>query len=281
MSRKKKNTLLFAAALALAVTVAIGLPLWLVLGRTAENETGRETRIAADGYASSDFYMQDGFLRYGAGEHMAGIDVSVHQGLIDWQAVADSGVEFAVIRAGLRGATLGALYEDEQFRYNLREAKAAGLKVGVYFFSQAKDEAEAREEAEYVCKLLDGEKLELPVYYDWEVVDESSRVTSPSDVDLTACTLAFCENVEANGYRAGVYFNQTIGYLHLDLEKTAQYSLWLAEYSDAPTFPAKFRCLQFSDSGTVAGIVGNVDLDLWISEETNEVTVNEIESESE
>lgn len=278
MSGKKKKILPFVVMLAVAVAIAIGLPLWIVLGRTAADDPQRETR--AVGYGASEFYMQDGFLRYGAGEHMIGIDVSVHQGLIDWQAVADSGVEFAVIRAGLRGATLGALYEDEQFRYNFREAKAAGLKVGVYFFSQAKNEAEAREEAEYVCELLDGAELELPVYYDWEVVDASSRVTSPHDVDLTACTLAFCESVEANGYRAGVYFNQTIGYLHLDLEKTAQYSLWLAEYGTAPTFPVKFNCIQYSDSGTVAGIVGNVDLDLWIEAE-HEVTTNESENENE
>lgn len=213
-------------------------------------------------YSAECFYRDGEFLRYRDREHMIGIDVSTHQNTIDWQAVADSGIEFALIRAGYRGATAGELYEDDCFAYNLKEAKKAGIKVGVYFFSQAINVEEAREEAEYVCELLDKEELELPVFYDWEYLE--GRVPQPWLAPMTDCALAFCETVKAEGYEAGVYFNQDYGYNYLDIRELGDCTLWLAEYGDVPEFPYLYHCVQYTDSGSVPGIQGPVDLNLMI-----------------
>lgn len=269
MTHKREDPALRRVAIALAVAVAIvvvGVLLFL-LRSPAEEEAPSAPTAAENEYDPDAFAMRDGFLRYDGGKHMVGIDVSTHQGVIDWQAVADAGVEFAILRVGYRGSTEGKLYEDEQFHENLAGAKAAGLKVGVYFFSQALDAGEAAEEAGFACDILDGAALDLPVFYDWEEVSGGTRVESAASVPMTECAAAFCRAVEQQGYTAGVYFNQNYGYGHLELEKLQDYTLWLAEYGDTPGFRYHFDCLQYTDSGTVAGIEGSVDLDLWIVQE--------------
>ena len=198
-----------------------------------------------------------------------GIDVSSHQGVIDWQAVAGDGIGFAIIQAGYRGYSDGMCSEDEQFRANLSGAKAAGLETGVYFFSQAVNEEEAREEAAYVLGLLNGEALDLPVYYDWERVESApARTDEVNGETVTACAKAFCETVEAGGYEAGVYFNQNYVYTLVDLAQLLDYPLWMAQYQTVPDFFYHFTCWQYTDSGTVAGITGPVDLDLRFLEKT-------------
>ncbi len=221
-----------------------------------------EETMTPNPWGAEGFYMQDGFLHYTDAPYQIGIDVSTHQGLIDWQAVADAGVEFAIIRAGYRGSTEGLLYEDEQFRYNLERAKAVGLQVGVYFFSQAVNTEEALEEAEFLCELLDGEVLDLPVFYDWEETGSDSRTGAYHSFPLTDFARTFCRAVTENGYAAGVYFNQNFGYHYFDLRELKAYTLWLAEYNIPPTFSYAFDCLQYTDSGTVAGIEVPVDLNL-------------------
>lgn len=269
MTHKRKDPALRRVAIALAVAAAVIVvgALLFLLRAPAEEEAPSGPTAAENEYDPDAFAMRDGFLRYDGGKHMVGIDVSTHQGVIDWQAVADAGVEFAILRAGYRGSTEGKLYEDEQFRENFAGAKAAGLKVGVYFFSQALNADEAAEEAEFACEILDGEALDLPVFYDWEEVSGGTRVGSAASVPMTQCAAAFCEAVERRGYTAGVYFNQTYGYGHLALEELQDYTLWLAEYGQTPGFRYHFDCLQYTDSGTVAGIEGTVDLDLWIVQE--------------
>ena len=211
-------------------------------------------------YLSENYYWEGGFLRYKDREHRIGVDVSSYQGDVDWQQVADSGVQFAVIRAGYRGSTAGELYVDDSFYKNLQQAKDADLAVGVYFFSQAVTAEEAREEAVYVCELLDGADLELPVYYDWEYLD--GRVPPAASMPMTECAIAFCEEVKDRGYLPGVYFNQDYGYNYLDLAQLRGYHLWLAEYGNTPAFTYHYDCVQYTDSGSVPGISGPVDLDL-------------------
>ena len=274
MTRRKKKKV--NQTLALVVTVLSAVALVVILGVIVSScahgssveetvppvtEEPRET-APLNAYAPEDFYLEDGFLRYST-DSLIGVDVSTHQGLIDWQAVKASGVEFAIIRAGYRGTTQGLLYEDELFRDNLDGAKEAGLLVGVYFFSQAANTEEAAEEAEFVCELLDGIKLDLPVYYDWEEVSGQSRIPGAAEIPMTECAVAFCESVEAQGYKAGVYFNQTYGYDHLDLLALQDYSLWLAEYGNIPTFDYHFHCLQYTDSGVVDGIETEVDMNVF------------------
>lgn len=253
------------------VVIAILVALLYPRGNENDNENDPSSeifptiqKIPENDYITENFYWEDGFLRYKERKHMIGIDVSTHQQTIDWDAVADSGVEFAMIRAGFRGSTAGDLYEDDCFAYNLREAKAAGLKVGVYFFSQAISQEEAKQEAEYVCELLDGEKLDLPIFYDWEYLD--GRVYQPWLMPMTVCAIAFCEAIEEEGYEPGVYFNQDYGTNYLDLRRLEDYTLWLAEYGGIPEFPYLYHCVQYTDNGTVPGIDGPVDLNLLFLE---------------
>ena len=133
--------------------------------------------VARNSYDAAGFYKEDGFLRYGDGTlgSEVGVDISSHQQSVDWEAVKAAGVDFAILRAGYRGYTEGAIQEDETFLTNLAAAKAAGLKVGVYFFSQALDKAEAVEEAEFVLNLLDGAELDYPIFFDWEDIEAEAR----------------------------------------------------------------------------------------------------------
>lgn len=274
MARRRRKTepdltKVLLAFLAAALVIAVGTTVYLLCAPEQTEPSEPIVPTAAENeYEPDAFVMRDGFLHYEEAPYMIGMDVSTHQGLIDWQAVADAGVEFAILRVGYRGSTEGKLYEDEQFRENFAGARAAGLKIGVYFFSQALTAEEAEEEAAFACRLLDGEKLDLPVFYDWEEVSGGSRVESAAAVPMTDCAIAFCETVERKGYTAGVYFNQNYGYGHLELEQLQDYTLWLAEYGDSPSFRYHFDCLQYTDSGTVNGIEGSVDLDLWISKDS-------------
>ena len=193
----------------------------------------------------------------------AGIDVSTHQKEIDWQAVAADGVDFAMLRLGHRGYSQGGLFQDEAFAQNLQGAVDAGLEVGVYFFSQAVSPEEAEEEAEYVLGVLDGKKLAFPVAFDWEPITEDTARTDGLDGEtVTRCAAAFCKRIADAGYRPAVYFNRTQGYLHYDLRELTDYILWLAEYETTPDFYYHFDLWQYSHTGRVDGIQGNVDLDL-------------------
>ena len=190
-----------------------------------------------------------------------GIDVSSHQGVIDWPAVAESGVEFAMIRLGYRSYRDGSLNVDEQAIYNLTEARAAGLKVGAYFFSQALTEEEARQEAAFALEILDGMELDLPLAYDWEQVAGSTRTGEMEPETLTACVHAFCGGLE--GYTPMVYFNLDLSRTLLDVETVAEYDFWFAQYADAPELTAPIRFWQYSDQGEVPGITEKVDLNWY------------------
>ena len=223
-------------------------------------------------YDAEAFAVADGFLTYTGGFSAVGVDVSSHQKEIDWAAVAEAGVEFAMIRAGYRGYTEGGLFEDEYFRANLEGAAAAGLDVGVYFFSQAVSREEAREEAEFLLSLLDGYALTYPVVFDWERQSGETSRTRLTDGDtVTRCAVDFCEVVEAAGYLPMVYFSPSKGYGELDLETLMEWPFWLAHYTDGwqPTsFRYHFHVWQYSSTGSVPGIKGNVDLNLCLTEFT-------------
>lgn len=193
----------------------------------------------------------------------AGIDVSTHQKDVDWQSVAADGIEFVMLRLGHRGYTEGGLFLDQTFEQNLRGALDAGLDVGVYFFSQAVTPEEAVEEADYVLEALDGQALAFPVAFDWESIPgDEARTDSLDGETMTRCAAAFCNRIANAGYRPAVYFNQTQGYLRYDLRELTDYELWLAEYGTVPNFYYHFDLWQYSQTGRVDGIQGDVDLDL-------------------
>lgn len=221
----------------------------------------------ANCWLEEGFSMEDGRVSYRADgvEARLGVDVSHMQGKIDWQAVADDGVEFAIIRAGGRGygVDTGTLYEDTRFAYNLKQAQKAGLQVGTYFFSQATSAQEAEEEAQFLLDLLDGAELTGPVVFDWENIDYAAARTDNVDADtLTQAALTFCQTIERAGYQPMIYLNQYMAYLRYNLQ-VSKYPFWLAQYSEKPDFPYEFWMWQYTDEGKVDGIKGNVDLNLF------------------
>lgn len=216
-------------------------------------------------YGPMDFQYEGQYLTCIAGESTLGIDVSTYQGQIDWQQVAESPVEFVMIRVGYRGYESGWIQDDDYAKANYEGAKAAGLKVGVYFFSQALDEWEAVEEASFVLSKIKGWELDLPVVYDWEYVKEEARTGQMDARQVTDCTLAFCRVIKAAGYQPMVYFNTHQAEEYLILEEVTQYPFWLAMYSDRMTYEYKVQMWQYTDKGKVPGIEGNVDLNLWFT----------------
>ncbi len=193
-----------------------------------------------------------------------GVDVSTYQKEIDWQAVAGDGIDFAILRLGYRGYTEGGLFLDQTFETNLRGALDAGLEVGVYFFSQAITPEEAEAEAAYILNAIEGYEVTGPIAFDWEPIapGNNARTDGLDNDTLTRCAAAFCKKIEGAGYTPAVYFNQSLGYLRYDLRELTEYDLWLAEYDTKPDFYYHFDLWQYTHTGKVAGIEGDVDLDL-------------------
>ena len=214
-----------------------------------------------------DFQYEGRYLKLRDGESVTGVDVSHWQKDIDWEQVKASGVEFAMIRLGYRGYEAGALNMDSYAVANLEGAIAAGLDVGVYFFSQALTPEEAEEEAYFVVEKLEpyAEHITMPVVFDWEHVnDEDARTNEMKDPDiLTDCTLAFLQTVEAAGYRPMVYFNRTQSWKYLNLEELKQYEFWLAAYTQRMKFEYKINMWQYTSEGKVPGITGPCDINIY------------------
>ena len=195
-----------------------------------------------------------------------GIDVSKHQGEIDWDKVAADGVEFAFIRVGLRGYGTGKLVEDEYFDKNLKGASDAGIKVGVYIYTQAVTEDEILEEAELVLKKIEPYHIDGPVVIDVEkVAGAKARMNELTVEERTNLVLLFCQTIENAGYKPMIYHNMEMGVLMLDLETFENYDKWLASYSDTLYYPYEYKIWQYSDEGTVDGIKGNVDMNISFS----------------
>lgn len=223
-------------------------------------ETVPENRYSTEGFyeiKGIKYYYHSGY------EGIPGVDVSSYQSTIDWSAVKDAGVEFAMIRVGYRGWTTGVLDEDDRFKEHIEGALAAGLDVGVYFFSQALTVEEAVEEANFTVDLIKDYDITYPVIFDWEeVAAENARTNEMNMRLLTSCADAFCRTVEDAGYRGGIYFNQAYGYEQINLLSLKDYEFWLAEYAEYPTFAYDFQMWQYTDKGSVPGIDGNVDLNI-------------------
>ncbi len=230
-------------------------------------EAQREDPVPKNSFLAEEFEEENGRIRYlGLRRALFGVDVSAHQGQIDWAAARQDGVEFAMLRIGYRGYTSGAVHLDERFWENLQGARDNGILVGVYFFSQALDEAEAREEADFLLQELAGQALELPIVFDWERVD-AGRSANMDSGTLNACALAFCGAITAGGYQPAIYFNQEFGYRMFRLASFLDYPFWLAEYDPYPSFAYDFSFWQYSNAGQVAGIDTVVDLNLYFPPE--------------
>lgn len=219
-------------------------------------------------YAKENFStLPNGWKTYADGEttSLFGVDVSRHQGAIDWARVRAAGVEFAMLRVGYRGYSVsgGAILDDSCFADNIRGALENGIKVGVYFFSQAVSVEEALAEADYVLSKIREYDVSFPVVFDWENISgDTARTDNVSAKTLTDCAIAFCDAVAAEGYTPMIYFNQYISLVLYDLSRLGNYDFWLAEYNSVPNFYYHFTMWQYTSSGRVDGISGNVDMNI-------------------
>ncbi len=214
-----------------------------------------------------DFKKVNGYITCKTEEYWLGIDVSLWQEDIDWEKVAASGVKFVMVRLAYRGwSKAGELHIDPRGEENLQGAMAAGLKVGVYIYSQATNVKEAVEEAQFLIELLDGRQLDMPVVFDWETPKETSaRSWRVKPKTIHACALAFCKEIQEAGYQPMVYFNQSQGKYVYKLEelRAAGIELWLAMYTKAMTYEYRVQMWQYTGKGRVPGIKTPVDIDIY------------------
>lgn len=189
-----------------------------------------------------------------------GIDVSKWQEDIDWKAVAGAGIDFAIIRCGYRGTKTGALVEDTYFKQNIKGATENGIKVGVYFYSQAITEAEAVEEASMALEMVKGYHLQLPIYIDTE--KSGGRGDQMSVEERTNVIKAFCETIKNAGYKPGVYSGKWWYMNKVNTSEIEQYHIWVAQYHTECTYPGRYDIWQYTDSGKVPGVKWNADMNI-------------------
>ncbi len=219
-------------------------------------------------YGKLDFQYNGRYLGCLKADTVPGIDVSYYQGEIDWKQVKEAGIRFAIIRLGYRGyGEEGKLVEDKNAFDNLEGALKAGLDVGVYFFSQAITVEEALEEADFVLERIKKYDLTMPVVYDWEYISEEARTAKMDRRTLTDCYKAFCGKIAEAGYTPMPYFNTYQSRDLMILSELEDYPFWLALYSSRMTFPYRIEMWQYTDSGKVPGIEGNVDINMYFTEE--------------
>ena len=194
---------------------------------------------------------------------LQGIDVSEHQAEIDWKKVKEAGIDFAFIRTGYRGTESGRCTEDRWFRTNMEEASAAGIDIGVYFFSQAVTEEEAVEEADYVADQIKGYDVTYPVVFDMEHPETGTdRILNLSREEKTRIAAAFMNRVQWAGYTPMLYNSTGLLDVFFEMELLTDYPVWAAEYGSLPHYPYVFEIWQYTSTGRVDGIRGNVDMDI-------------------
>lgn len=219
-------------------------------------------------YGQLDFQYEGRYLKCLRTKTLTAVDVSSHQQQIDWNRVKASGVDFAMIRIGYRGYESGKLVTDPYAQANLTGAAEAGIPIGVYFFSQALSVEEAQEEAAFVLELIRDYNITMPVVYDWETVSDPDARTHGMDArTLTDCSLAFLQAIEEAGYTPMLYFNSYQSKNLLYLDELTDYDFWLAMYTNRMDYPYKIKMWQYTDSGTVPGITGPADLNVYFIEE--------------
>ncbi len=212
---------------------------------------GDET--TGNGNATKDFYQYFGIRQEESTAMMKGIDVSVHNGTIDWQKVKNTGIDFAILRAGYGKFES---QKDERFEENYAGAKAVGLPIGAYWYSYAVTPDEARQEAEVCISILKDKQFEYPIFFDQE---EKSQFDTGKE-NCSAMIRAFCEVLEKNGYWVGLYTNRSTLDTHIDDDIKTRYAIWAAEWGSNLNYSGPVGIWQFSSRGFVDGITGNVDL---------------------
>ena len=279
-NKRKKAVSVFKGArgLKLAWTEIIAMVivvfcLGFILGRVSMGEIssydgpGKHREIPVNEYDIDSFYYDDrGRVCYEDDSYTSVqvIDVSYVQKEIDWEQVKNDGIDHAMIRLGFRGYETGGLMLDAYYEYNAKESRKAGVEAGVYFFSQAVSVEEAIEEARFVVKNLRGKKLKGPVAFDMEPIEGADRISYLTSAEKTAIADAFLSYVKKKGYDVMLYGNPTWLGGSIDRTLLTDYDVWLAHYTDYTNYPYSYAMWQYTSTGTVEGITGNVDLSVRI-----------------
>ena len=231
---------------------------WMIDGETA-GTTGKAKRIEAIQIRMVPKYYRQYY----------GIDVSSHNGEINWQAVKNSGVQFAMIRCGYRGYRSGAIVQDTKFEYNINNALAVGIKVGIYFFSQAITTEEAIEEANFSVNMARRYNITYPIAIDSEssgAENNDGRADGINPYVRTNVLATFCNQVRNSGYVPMIYASRDWFYNRLQVDRLSNYETWLAHYTGSPNIKSNYKynytMWQYTSSGSLSGISGRVDLNV-------------------
>lgn len=226
-------------------------------------------KVPVNPYNVDNFKIMDGFMAYvdddGNKISHLGVDLSYHNKSVDFDALAASGVEFVMLRCGYRGYTEGGLVKDEKFDEYAAEANRVGLKLGVYFFTQAVTMEEARDEAEFVIDLIKDYDISYPVAIDTEHVPDSGARTNENEISdelRTQMITEFCKRVSEEGYYPMIYASENWMRRNMDLSKLTEYDFWVPQYLDENDFLFDFTIWQYTEAGYAPGIDGEVDLDI-------------------
>lgn len=241
-------------------------------GKTEKVKTNQE--LALNNFSAPCFKCKDHRLDYFNNNRKTstfGIDVSKYQGAVDWETVKKQGVEFAMIRMGVRGYSSGSVVLDEDFSDNIVGAVANGIQVGIYFYSQAINTNEAIEEANYAVAAMQPYNQKFPiVFYSEEIVNDSSRTDSLGSKELTDCAVAFCDTVKSYGFKPMIAGSKKQLVSRMDIDRISAYDLWLLEpipmeeeadlqLSD---FPYQYAMWQYECNSEMKGVRENVNLDI-------------------
>lgn len=221
--------------------------------RSGSKWYGDETK--GNSSVTTDFYKYFGTKKESDSMEMKGIDVSVHNGTIDWNKVKAAGIQFAILRAGYGRV---ASQKDGKFEENYKNAKAAGIPVGAYWYSYAVTPDEAKLEAQVCLEILKGKQFEFPIFFD----QEEKKTLDTGKANCSEMIRAFCDTLEKAGYWAGLYTSRSCLSTHIENDIKTRYALWAAEWSDKLRYDGPVGIWQHSEKGSVDGISGNVDLDI-------------------
>ncbi len=269
----KKNILIIVIIL---IILSVGFKLYKTFFQnefkpiTAYKESKMEKVIPLSNIDMNALYQNEYNMRAyskGTSKSMSGIDVSVHQGQIDWEKVKSAGVEFVMIRIGYRDHNTGKIIMDKRFKENIQGALNQNIKVGIYFFSQAINIEEALQEANFVLENIYGQNIEMPIAFDMESVSNTDRINNLSIEDKTKIADCFLSAIKQAGYIPMIYGNPDWMSNSFNLNKLSNYNIWLAHYNSVTDYPYQFAMWQYTDKGKISGIQGNTDLDIFFYSE--------------
>lgn len=242
-----------------------------------ENDSEDPQKIAAKikGSSTNQQDIKSALKKYETNETSLGIDVSTYQGDIDWAKVKAAGIKFAMIRCGFRRLDSGTIVMDNKFERNIKGAIANNINVGIYFFSMARTEAEAYEEAAWVLEVIKNYDITYPIATDVEIFNQY-RLAGVSYSQMTSNTLAFCAYIRKNGYTPMIYSYANALTRYLETGRFGANRVWLAQYNDVVTYKGKYYMWQYTSNGYVPGINGRVDMDVAYFSVTNDVTKSSI-----